>query len=51
MRRFKIIHQTASDAAVQDKKPNKADRVIEKAKSKSEKLLRVLDIVKEKKPN
>ncbi len=41
----------ASEAAVQDKKPNKADRVIDKAKSKSEKLLRVLDVVKEKKPN
>lgn len=41
----------ASDTPVQDKKPNKADRVIEKAKSKSEKLLRALDIVREKKPN
>lgn len=41
----------ASDAPVQDKKPNKADRVIEKAKSKSEKVVRVLDIVREKKPN
>lgn len=41
----------ASDQAVQEKKPSKADRVIDKAKSKSEKLLRVLDIVKEKKPN
>ncbi len=41
----------ASETTVQGKKSNKAGRVIEKAKSKGEKLLRVLDIVKEKKPN
>ncbi len=41
----------APDTTVQNKKPTKTDRVIEKTKSNSEKLLRVLDIVKEKKPN
>lgn len=41
----------APDATAPDKKPNKTDRVIQKAKSKSDKLLRVLDIVREKKPD
>lgn len=41
----------ASDTTVEVKKPNKADILIEKAKSKSGKVLRVLDIIKEKKPN
>lgn len=41
----------APDTTVQVKTPSKADRVIEKAKSKSGKVLRVLDMIKEKKPN